>query len=215
MSSSERPLTWWSTTAPKAEDDSNIIRTVITILVASLLVATLFQDKIMDLLDAYMELPYLSHNFFQADEYRSFADIPLMLKDRVRGYARRGLRTHTPMLVLRPFARGNGLTLRDSAGIANSTSSSFFWSNSQDGEDGKDIAPQAGMSLSDRFRGRRWGNTSDDTSSVRTLHVPGLVNTGNFCFMNSVLQVLFPYSRVLTIGTCLTSRISRILGNNQ
>ena len=184
MSSADRHLIGWST-----EDDS-IIRTVVIVLVTLVLAASLFQDTIMDLLDAWMELPYDFSHFLRADVDRSFADIPLILKDRVRGFARRGLRMQAP-LVLRPFARGNGLITSDRGGVAGSTSSSLsFWSNSGDGGDDKDVAPQAGMSLSDRFRGRRW-NTSDDENSTRTLKVPGLVNTGNFCFMNSVLQVIF------------------------
>jgi hypothetical protein len=55
---SEEPLGWrW-----KADDDT-VTRTIIIVLVTLVLLGVLFPDKIMDLVDAYMELPYVSRIF--------------------------------------------------------------------------------------------------------------------------------------------------------
>jgi ubiquitin C-terminal hydrolase len=111
-----------------------------------------------------------------------------------------------PTLVLRPFARGNILTTRDIASIASDSSSSLqFWKNNSQGDEINDVSPQTGMSLSDRLKGRGW-NTSENGSSTRPMRVPGLINSGNFCFMNSVLQVLSRTPQT-NLGIGLTSRI--------
>jgi hypothetical protein len=59
---SETPVTWWS----KADDDT-VTRTIILVLVTLVLLGYLFPDRIMDLVDAYTELPYASRNFLNAD----------------------------------------------------------------------------------------------------------------------------------------------------
>jgi len=139
---------------------SSWFQSVIVGLLSVLLLYLLYPNKVMDLVDAYMELPYLSFCFYALTLNRSFADIPLILKDQLRGYGSRARRM--PLLVLRPFASEDILTQRDRDILSNRLQ-----------ED----------SVTERYKGHP---PVSETSSIR---VPGLVNSGNFCFMNSVLQV--------------------------
>ena len=115
-------------------------------------------------------------------------------------------------LVLRPFAQTNynRLTWRDSPLYTTSSSSTNdIWGDSNGVEDSPTL------SLSERLKARGWPISPVSTSSP-PFRVPGLVNSGNLCFMNSVLQVsLHPTQLVLTIGTCLDPRIPRLFRHHQ
>lgn len=74
--------------------------------------------------------------------------------------------------------------------------SSLWGSSTSSSETSLANAAQTPMSLSDRLRGR--GLNIEDLPAYQAPKVPGLVNTGNFCFMNSVLQVIYPSLKLLT-----------------
>ena len=129
---------------------------------------------------------------------RSFADIPLIIRDQFRGFVRKGVKMQTP-LVFRPFASDNNiLTLRDTRGILPSRIESWREGSEVDGSESRE-----GMSLSDRLKAR--GLTFSPPSKI-----PGLVNTGNSCFMNSVLQVCHPVSVSDVVGTSFVTGIPKI-----
>jgi hypothetical protein len=129
---------------------------------------------------------------------RSFADIPLIIRDQFRGFVRKEVKMQAP-LVFRPFASdSNILTWRDTRGILPSRIESW-----RDGSEVNARGSREGMSLSERLKGRGW--TYSPPSKI-----PGLVNTGNFCFMNSVLQVRHLLGVTNDVGTSFFTRIPKI-----
>jgi hypothetical protein len=115
-----------------------------------------------------MFLPEFSRDITNIVFSRSFADFPHIIRDHFRGFVRRGVGMQAP-LVFRPFAPDNNTLIWRDRGLLSSRAISTF-----------DATHDNEISLSDRLKGRE-------------SRIPGLVNTGNFCFMNSVLQVFYPF----------------------
>ena len=61
MSSPQTPLAWSSYQSHLPPEQTSLVsQTVIVALLGIVLLATLFPQKVMDLLDAYMEFPYVT-----------------------------------------------------------------------------------------------------------------------------------------------------------
>src|SRR5271168_774153 len=87
---------------------------------------------------------------------RSLPDIPLILRDSFRGYARRGIGMQSP-LVLRPFAPYNTLTRVD-RGLLQSRVPGLWDRNSA-----LDTPRSETLSLSDRLKKREWNVEPTET----------------------------------------------------
>ena len=91
-----------------------------------------------------------------------------------------------PLLVLRPFTSHN-ILMRAPSFLHTARNDPLLNLSGRSMNDVLSSNPLESISLSGIFKPRRWPATEEVRD--RRLKVVGLVNTGNFCFMNSILQV--------------------------